>query len=57
MNTTFKRFLKTKIRLKHVIRSQTNYFEKGLQVFFPRNNFYMQMNFQMKCFVTCSKKY
>jgi hypothetical protein len=30
---------------KHITRSQTNYFGKGLQVFFPKNNFYMQMIF------------
>jgi hypothetical protein len=34
-----------------------DYFGKGLQVFFPENNFYMQMNFGMNFFVTFSKKY
>jgi hypothetical protein len=34
-----------------------DYFEKGLQVFFPKNNLYMQMDSWMNFFVTCSKKY
>ncbi len=32
-------------RSKLVIRSQRDYFGKKLQVFFPKKNFYMQMNF------------
>jgi hypothetical protein len=42
---------------KLVIRSQKDYFQKGLQVFFPKNNFHMQMKFWMNFFVTYSKKY
>jgi hypothetical protein len=42
---------------KLVIRSQKDYFGKWLQVFFPKNNFYMQMKFWMNFFVTCFKKY
>jgi len=42
-------------RSKHVIRSQMDYFGKGFQVFFPKNNFYMQMIFWMNFFVSCSK--
>jgi hypothetical protein len=30
---------------KPITRSQKDYFGKGLQVLFPKNNFYMQMNF------------
>jgi hypothetical protein len=36
---------------KGVTRSQIDYFGKRLQVFFYENNFYMQINFWMKCFV------
>jgi len=42
---------------KYVTKSQTYYFGKGLQVFFFKNIFNMQINFWMKFFVTCSKKY
>ncbi len=42
---------------KTVTRSQNDYFGKGLQVFSPKTNFYMQMNIGMKFFVTFSKKY
>jgi len=34
-----------------------DYFEKGLQVFFPKDNLYTQMDSWMNFFVTCSKKY
>ncbi len=32
-------------RSKLVIKSQRDYFGKGLQVFFPKNKFYMKINF------------
>jgi hypothetical protein len=35
---------------KLVTRSQRDYFGKGLHVFFPKNNFYMQMSFFVTCF-------
>jgi hypothetical protein len=38
-----------------VIKSQKDYFGKGLQVFFPKNSFYMQMIFWMIFFVIYSK--
>jgi hypothetical protein len=39
-----------------IIRNRKDYLGKRLQVFFPKNNFYVQMNFWMKCFVTCFKQ-
>jgi hypothetical protein len=40
---------------KPITRNQKDYFGKGLQDLFPKNNFYMKMNFCMNVFVTCSK--
>jgi len=44
-------------RSKLATKSQKDYFRKRIQLFFPKNNFYMQMNFWIHFFVTCSKKY
>jgi hypothetical protein len=43
--------IEMQFRSKIVARSQNDYFGKWLQVFFLKNNFYMQMNFWMNFFI------
>jgi hypothetical protein len=43
-------------KVKMCNQESNDYFGKGLQVFFLITNFYMQMDFWMKLFVTCFKK-
>jgi hypothetical protein len=37
---------------KPIIRNPNDYLGKGIQVLFPKNKFYMEMNFSMNFFVT-----